>query len=142
MADPFESPGGSPPLRPQADPVHTTDLCSLVPSPAPAPGPSTAPTLESVLNVLKTRFLSDLPYTYVSPRALVAVNPNKQLPLNSEHALNAYATDWRDCDEGRRARVDSEAGTRAGTGPHVWQLAGRAYYYMRRTGGDASIVLS
>ncbi|KAG0150342.1 hypothetical protein CROQUDRAFT_88135 [Cronartium quercuum f. sp. fusiforme G11] len=128
------------------DPTTITDLCSLIPSSSSEnlglPQKQQQVTADHILNVLKGRFLSDLPYIWLSPRSIVALAANKNVTINSDQSLNAYATDWRDCSEDRRQRVEQEAGYGYGTGPHVWALAGKAYYYMRRTGGDQSILIS
>lgn len=128
--------------------VSLTDLIDLVPSssssatsPLNPNDPHPQPTTDQVLAVLKSRFLSDLPYLSLSPRCLISLAINKNSTIHSDQVLNAYASDWRDCSEDRRKRIESEAGHGFGTGPHVFGLAGRAYYYMRRTGGDQSIII-
>lgn len=126
------------------DPTSLTDLCSLINSSGQSSGSpqQQQATTDQFLNVLKGRFLSDLPYIWLSPRCIVSLATNKNLSVNSDQSLNAYATDWRDCSEDRRQRVEQESGYGYGTGPHIWALAGKAYYYMRRTGGDQTILLS
>ncbi|WAQ87615.1 hypothetical protein PtA15_8A520 [Puccinia triticina] len=127
---------------------HTslTDLTQLVPSSSASSNSDTTPqsqqqpSADETVAAFKSRFLSDLPYLWLSPRCLLSLALNKNSPINSDQSLNAYASDWWDCSEDRRKRIESEAGQGFGTGPHVWALAGKAYYYMRRTGGDQSII--
>lgn len=141
---------GSPPRQTAThpatqDPSSLTDLCSLIPSSATENTGSPhhqQSTSDQILNVLKARFLSDLPYIWLSPRCIVTLSANKHLSVNSDQSMNAYAVDWRDCSEDRRRRIEQDSGYGYGTGPHIWALAGKAYYYMRRTGGDQSILIT
>ncbi|KAH9452240.1 hypothetical protein Pst134EB_016195 [Puccinia striiformis f. sp. tritici] len=123
---------------------HTTltDLTQLVPDSSSSSSTSEQqqPTADQTVAVLKSRFLSDLPYLWLSPRCLISLALNKNSPINSDQSLNAYASDWWDCSQDRRKRIESDAGQGFGSGPHIWALAGKAYYYMRRTGGDQSII--
>nr|ABB70410.1 hypothetical chitin synthase class V [Puccinia graminis] len=126
---------------------HTslTDLTQLVPSSSSpnldtTPKSQQQPSADETVALLKSRFLSDLPYLWLSPRCLISLALNKNSPVNSDQSLNAYASDWWDCSEDRRKRVENESGQGFGSGPHIWALAGKAYYYMRRTGGDQSII--
>ncbi|MBW0473377.1 hypothetical protein O181_013092 [Austropuccinia psidii MF-1] len=115
------------------DPTSFTDLCAL-------PSTSTL-SIDQLISILKSRFLSDLPYIWISPRCLINLALYKNLSIHSDQALNAYSNDWRDCSLDRRKRVESDSGFGFGTGPHVWGLASRAYYYMKRTGSDQSIII-
>lgn len=46
--------------------------------------------------------------------------------------LADWSAEYADCGtEGIRGRLT----------PHVWAMSGKAYYYMRRTGQDQTIVL-
>ena len=46
--------------------------------------------------------------------------------------LADWSAEYTDCGtEGIRGRLT----------PHVWAMSGKAYYYMRRTGQDQTIVL-
>lgn len=106
------------------DPLALSDVTDL-----PA---STHLTADEFLPILRARFLEGLPYTAISPRLLVAVNPQHYVVTNSDSALVDWGVEYADCGtEGVRGRL----------GPHVWAMSGRAYYYMRRTGQDQTIVL-
>lgn len=106
------------------DPITLSDVTDL-----PV---STSLTTDDFLPVLRARFLEGLPYTAVSPRLLVSVNPHHFVQVNSDAVLVDWATEFADCGtEDVRGRL----------GPHVWAMSGRAYYYMRRTGQDQTIVL-
>ncbi|KAF6741599.1 P-loop containing nucleoside triphosphate hydrolase protein, partial [Ephemerocybe angulata] len=82
---------------------------------------------DTVVSVLRERFMTDNIYTALSSSALVALNPHKYVQSNSDAVCKRYADEYRDVDGGLRS------------GPHVFQLAGNAYYHMRRTGQDQCI---
>ncbi|KAF6741605.1 glycosyltransferase family 2 protein [Ephemerocybe angulata] len=85
---------------------------------------------DTVVSVLRERFMTDNIYTALSSSALVALNPHKYVQSNSDAVCKRYADEYRDVDGGLRS------------GPHVFQLAGNAYYHMRRTGQDQCIVFT
>lgn len=85
-----------------------------------------------MLACLRERYLASLPYTSISASTLVALNPHKYLPQNGDQALNQYAAEYRAMvPEGEREKLP----------PHIFRLAMNAYYHMRRTGSDQSILL-
>lgn len=92
---------------------------------------SSGPTEEAVVSLLQARFKRDLPYTRLSQSTLVTVNPYKPLDLLSDATLNAYT----------EAGYKDVTGQTAQLQPHVYDLATRAYFHMRRSGEDQSIVL-
>lgn len=68
-------------------------------------------------------------YTALGPAALVSVNPYRATPTDADALVHEYvAESW--AVDGRAERLP----------PHVWQLACRAYFYMRRTSQDQAIV--
>lgn len=69
-------------------------------------------------------------YTSVGTSGIVAVNPHKYVPSNADSVLMKYAAEYRDSSEHKEALP-----------PHIFQLANNAYYHMRRTAQDQSIVL-
>ena len=83
-----------------------------------------------ILSCLRERFLADLIYTALGTSALVSVNPYKYVPSNGDAVLMKYAAEYRDTSEEKTFLA-----------PHIFQLAGNAYYCMRRTGQDQSIVV-
>ncbi|KAG0168377.1 hypothetical protein DFQ28_004896 [Apophysomyces sp. BC1034] len=90
------------------------------------------PSEESVTNLLQSRFRRNLPYTRAGHSNLVVVNPYQPLELLNDATLQAYAdAGYRDVSEHKLFMQ-----------PHVYDLAARAYFHMRRTGEDQSIVLS
>lgn len=89
------------------------------------------PTEESVASLLQSRFKRDLPYTRLGQSTLVVVNPFKPLELLNDATLNSYAeAGYRDVS-GQSIQLQ----------PHVYDLATRVYFHMRRSGEDQSIIL-
>lgn len=83
-----------------------------------------------IVSCLRERFLSDNIYTNLGSSALVAVNPHKYVASNADSVLHKYAAEYRNTAEGTERLP-----------PHIFQLANNAYYHMRRTTQDQSIVL-
>ncbi|CED82854.1 glycosyltransferase family 2 protein [Phaffia rhodozyma] len=86
---------------------------------------------ESIVACLRDRYLLDLIYTSLGPSALVAINPHKFINANSDQTLASYSKDYRNTQEMRDILP-----------PHIFGLAGKAYFDMRRTGRDQSILMS
>ncbi|TIB15854.1 hypothetical protein E3P92_01552 [Wallemia ichthyophaga] len=85
---------------------------------------------EAVLSYLRDRFLEDQIYTRLGTSSLVALNPLKYLPANSDKVLHDYALEYRRTDNSTRLP------------PHIFQIAADAYYYMRRSSKDNNIILN
>jgi chitin synthase len=83
-----------------------------------------------IVSCIRERFMSDNIYTDIGTSALVAINPHKYVPTNSDSVLQKYAAEYRDTSEGKEMLP-----------PHIFQLANRAYYHMRRTSQDQSVLL-
>lgn len=91
-----------------------------------------APVNEDIIvSCIRERFMSDTIYTNIGSSALVAVNPHKYIPSNSDAVLHKYAAEYRDTSPGKTPLP-----------PHIFQLANNAYYHMRRTTQDQSILLT
>ncbi|KAJ8519110.1 hypothetical protein ONZ45_g3931 [Pleurotus djamor] len=84
-----------------------------------------------IVACIRERFMSDHIYTNIGTSALVAVNPHKYVPSNSDSVLQKYAAEYRDTSEHKEKLP-----------PHIFQIANNAYYHMRRTAQDQSILLS
>jgi chitin synthase len=83
-----------------------------------------------IVSTLRERFLSDTIYTSIGSNALVALNPHKYVASNSDSTLAQYAAEYRGTAEEEAQHP-----------PHIFQLANNAYYHMRRTNQDQSILL-
>ncbi|KDN52499.1 glycosyltransferase family 2 protein [Tilletiaria anomala UBC 951] len=91
-------------------------------------------TADTVFQVLRDRFFSGLPYTDLSDSILVSVNPfGSTGNRNSPDTLREYTRDYRDTSKEARVRK---------LPPHIFATACNAYFYMRRTGQDQSILLN
>ena len=84
-----------------------------------------------IVTCLRERFMTDTIYTSIGSSALVAVNPHKYVSSNADSILQKYAAEYRDTSE-----------TKSPLPPHIFQLANNAYYHMRRTAQDQSIILT
>jgi Myosin head (motor domain) len=112
------------------DAEKTTNLCQLFSS--ARSNNQKPPTADTLANILKTRFLNDDTYTSISPFALVSLNPFKSLPHDADNGIFEYITEsWS---------INTIDIKRLELNPHVWQLACRTYFYMRRTGQDQAIM--
>jgi chitin synthase len=83
-----------------------------------------------IVSCLRERYLSDTIYTRIGSTVLVAVNPHKYVPSNADSVMHKYAAEHR-----------STAPDKTPLPPHIFQLANNAYYHMRRTTQDQSIIL-
>jgi hypothetical protein len=109
----------------ELDPVAVPDVADLPPS---IPSLST----DELVPLLRARLLEGLPYTNITPRVVVALNPFQFVHANSDQALTEWRSEYADC---------GTEGVRGTLGPHVWATAQKAYYHMSRTGQDQAIVL-
>ena len=82
-----------------------------------------------IVSCIRERFMTDVIYTNIGTSGLVAVNPHKYIPSNADSVLHKYAAEYRD------ASVD-----KGKLPPHLFQLANDAYYNMRRTTQDQSLL--
>ncbi|KAL1924552.1 uncharacterized protein VTP21DRAFT_4206 [Calcarisporiella thermophila] len=95
---------------------------------------SGAPTDDQVCSLLQSRLRRDIPYTRVGANTLVVVNPYKPLELMN----NAYAQQYAEVFYRNFNENDGEKELP----PHIYELATRTYYYMRRTGNDQGVIFS
>ena len=83
-----------------------------------------------IVSCLRERFMSETIYTNIGSNSLVAINPHKYVSSNADSVLQKYAADYRDTSENKPTIP-----------PHIFQLANNAYYHMRRTTQDQSILI-
>lgn len=97
-----------------------------------------SPSEDSITNLLSSRFKRNQPYTCIGHSNLIVVNPYQPLEILNDATLKSYA------DIGYR-NVNTDKSTTATNltfmQPHVYDLAARVYFHMRRTGEDQSIIL-
>ncbi|KAF7292507.1 Glycosyltransferase family 2 protein [Mycena kentingensis (nom. inval.)] len=89
------------------------------------------PSDDAIVTCLRERFLSDTIYTSIGSSGLVALNPHKYVPASGDAVLHKYAAEYRDTSEDKQPLP-----------PHIFQLANNAYYHMRRTAQDQSMLFS
>ena len=75
--------------------------------------------------------MTDIIYTSIGPSALIVLNPHKYISSNADSVLQKYAAEYRDSSEHKEILP-----------PHIFQIANNAYYHMRRTTQDQSIVFA
>lgn len=91
-----------------------------------------SPSTDIIVACLRERFMSDTIYTRIGSCALVALNPHKYVPSNSDPVLHKYAAEYRDSSETKNKSTLLP--------PHIFQLTNNAYYHMRRTSQDQCIL--
>lgn len=84
---------------------------------------------ESIVNTLRDRFLQDQIYTRVRNSLLVVINPYKDSRAEIQETSEQYLAEYKTTD----GRENLPA--------HIFQHVNQAYFHMRRTGNDQSIVL-
>jgi len=82
-----------------------------------------------IVACIRERFMSDKIYTNIGTSALVAINPHKYVSSSADSILHKYAAEYRDTSN----ETDKLP-------PHIFQLANNAYYHMKRTTQDQSII--
>lgn len=90
-----------------------------------------SPSEDSVTNLLSSRFKRNQPYTRIGNSNLIVLNPYQPLEILNDSTLKSYA------DIGYRNLVENKVFMQ----PHIYDLAARVYFHMRRTGEDQSIIL-
>ncbi|CEP18844.1 hypothetical protein [Parasitella parasitica] len=85
---------------------------------------------ETIADTLRDRFLQDQIYTRVRNSLLVVINPYKDSRSEIQETSERYLAEYKTTDGRDRLPV------------HIFQHINQAYFHMRRTGNDQSIVLS
>lgn len=84
---------------------------------------------ESLVVALRGRFLQDQIYTRIRNSLLIVVNPYKDSRSEIQETSERYLAEYKNMDG--RERLPA----------HIFQHMNQAYFHMRRTGSDQSIVL-
>ncbi|CAH1759161.1 10719_t:CDS:2 [Entrophospora sp. SA101] len=87
--------------------------------------------LDTISATLRERYQSNLIYTRINSSVLVSINPYKTLPIFSDSTVQEYVVDYKDT-----------SGQRTELPPHAFQIASNAYFHMRRTNQDQSIIIN
>lgn len=94
-------------------------------------GSITPPSEDAITGALQQRFKRDLPYTRIGANTLVVVNPYKILEQLNDAALNEYADVYYRSTDGQKKNLQ----------PHIYEMAARMYFHLRRTGENQSVIL-
>ena len=92
-------------------------------------------TEEAIVTTIRSRFLQDKIFTRIRNSTLVVVNPYKDLLTRSiseisEQYLAEYKEPAKASDQQPVKQLD----------PHIFQHVNQAYFHLRRTGNDQSII--
>ncbi|KAI9359841.1 chitin synthase [Pilaira anomala] len=87
-------------------------------------------TEEILVSTLRDRFLQDQIYTRIRNSLLIVVNPYKDSRAEIQETSERYLAEYKNTDG--RDKLPA----------HIFQHVNQAYFHMRRTGSDQSIVLS
>lgn len=90
-----------------------------------------SPSEDNITSLLSNRYKRNQPYTRAGYSSLIVLNPYKPLDILNDATLKSYA------DIGYR----NLGGNKHFMQPHIYDLAARVYFHMRRTGEDQSIIL-
>ncbi|KAH7049995.1 chitin synthase [Linnemannia elongata] len=90
---------------------------------------------DAIVYNLSSRWKQKLPYTRINASTLVAVNPYEVLPLLND----AHAEQYADLCYRNHSQHSSIHGS-SSIAPHPFELAGRIYLHLRRTGQDQTVV--
>ncbi|KAL1920103.1 uncharacterized protein VTP21DRAFT_1249 [Calcarisporiella thermophila] len=85
---------------------------------------------DDIIGNLKERFQQGHTFTALGDVALIVVNPFKELPCLSEATSAEYVLEYKNTAKDRDPLP-----------PHIYKLTSSAYFHMRRTGLDQSVVL-
>lgn len=86
-------------------------------------------TEEKIVSALKERFLNDQIYTRVKHSLLIVVNPYKDSRETIQEISERYLAEYKNTDIKKRLPA------------HIFQHVNQAYFHMRRTRIDQSILL-
>ena len=98
---------------------------------------------DTILTTLRERYLASNPYTSLSFKALVSVNPHAYVPTNGDASLQDYVAEYYNCvvDDGMPREERPAVLEKERLQPHIFRLALNAFYNMRRTNQDQIMIL-
>ncbi|KAI8988510.1 chitin synthase [Mycotypha africana] len=88
---------------------------------------------ELIANILRDRFLKNQIYTRIRHSTLVMINPYKDSRSEIQETSEEYLLEYKDT----KSKKEDEL-----LPAHIFQHVNQAYFHMRRTGSDQSIILS
>lgn len=113
----------------------SSDLTTLISS--STSGETLHPTDDELVRALQQRFRADLPYARISATTLLVLNPLRTLTNLNDASAEEYRT--RTLAEADWERQGKDSPDLA-LPPHPYELAGRTYHMMRRTGQSQAVV--
>lgn len=112
--------------------ISSGDLADLVISSSSST--TVYPSDDNIISVLQARFRADLPYTRIGSSNLVVINPLKTLANINEASAREY--EERNYKDTSIPTADSPKALQ----PHLYDLAARVYYLLRRRQEPQSII--
>ncbi|KAI8341312.1 chitin synthase-domain-containing protein [Chlamydoabsidia padenii] len=107
---------------------------------------------DSITSTIRSRFLQDKIFTRIAHPILITVNPYKDVRHFIEDTSNLYFTEYKGNGNGNTPTSPHHhhqhhqhhhyQHQNYSLPPHIFQHINQAYFYMRRTGQDQSIILS
>ena len=95
------------------------------------------PTDDTIVSALQQRFRADLPYARISATSLLVVNPLRTLANLNDASAEDYRQKTYANAKWEREQKDSPD---VALPPHPYELAGRVYHMLRRTGKCQAVV--
>jgi chitin synthase len=86
----------------------------------------------TIVDIISDRFNNYNVYTNIGSSCLISVNPGRQLGINDTQTSEEYVLSYK-CKEN-----DNIQGK---LNPNIFELTNRAYFSMRRTGNDQTVIL-
>ncbi|CAO3598523.1 unnamed protein product [Absidia cylindrospora] len=104
---------------------------------------------ETIVSTIRSRFLQDKTFTRIAHPILIAINPFKDIRHSIADTSNHYFTEYKSSNGNPQQQSpqlqqqqQQQHSRNTPLPPHVFQHINQAYFYMRRTGQDQSIILS
>ncbi|KAI7902468.1 chitin synthase-domain-containing protein [Cokeromyces recurvatus] len=91
-------------------------------------------TKEDITSCLRSRYDACKIYTNLGSCHIVAINPLKELAINTDQTSLEYVASYKDASKHHSAQSSL-------LNPHLFELINRVYFHMRRTGSDQNIVM-
>lgn len=94
-------------------------------------------TEDAIVNAIRTRFLQDKIYTRIRNATLVVVNPYKDIiGASLAQVSEQYLNEYKEPARGGNSNTSSSQLL----DPHIFQHVNQAYFHMRRSGRDQSMI--
>lgn len=90
-------------------------------------------TEEAIISTLRSRFLENKIYTRIRNSTLVYINPYQDVSDSQQELSERYLSEYKETSTAIHRSPQQ-------LDPHIFQHVNQAYFHLRRTGNDQSIV--